>query len=248
MRVCKPYYPAEHGFVRTITLVHAFGSSGSAWAPQISGLEDRYRILAPDLPGHGDAAGPFTLRAAVESVATTIDGAGGNAHLVGISGGAVVALLTCLEHPDRVRSLVLSAGVAHPPRWFALQQAVMRVIPEPLLDRALRGPPSAGRPEHAQAARADFRRAGKRTYLAGLRAIAGLDLRPRLARVAVPTLVLCGSGDRPNIPLSKELAAGIPGAELQIVPGANHLWNLQQPEAFNQILTAFVDRATPAQP
>jgi 3-oxoadipate enol-lactonase len=234
--------------VRTIALIHAFGSSGSAWAPQIAGLEDRYRVLAPDLPGHGDAAGPFTLRAAVESVATEIDGAGGSAHLVGISGGAVVALLTYLEHPDRVRSLVLSAGVAHPPRWFALQQTVMRLIPERLLGRALRGPLSAGRPEHAQAASADFRRAGKRTYLAGLRAIAGLDLRPRLDRVAVPTLVLCGSGDRPNITLSKELAAGIPGAELQIVPGANHLWNLQQPEAFNQILAAFVARATPAQP
>jgi 3-oxoadipate enol-lactonase len=95
---------------------------------------------------------------------------------------------------------------------------------------------------------ADFRRAGKHTYLAGLRANAGLDLRPRRDRVAVPTLVLCGSGDRPNITLSKELAAGIPGAELQIVPGANHLWNLQQPEAFNQILAAFVARATPAQP
>jgi 3-oxoadipate enol-lactonase len=234
--------------VRTIALAHAFGSSGSAWAPQIAGLEDRYRILARDLPGHGDATGLFTLRAGVESVATAIDGAGGNAHLVGISGGAVVALLTCLEHPDRVRSLVLSAGVAHPPRWFSLQQAVMRVIPEPLLGRVLRGPLSGGRPEHAQAARADFRRAGKHTYLAGLRAIAGLDLRPRLDRVAVPTLVLCGSGDRPNITLSKELAAGIPGAELQIVPGANHLWNLQQPEAFNQILAAFVARATPAQP
>jgi pimeloyl-ACP methyl ester carboxylesterase len=103
----------------------------------------------------------------------------------------------------------------------------MRVIPEPLLGRALRGPLSAGRPEHAQAARADFRRAGKRTYLAGLRAIAGLDLRPRLNRVAVPALVLCGSGDRPNIRLSRELAAGIPGAEFQLVPGANHLWNLQ---------------------
>jgi pimeloyl-ACP methyl ester carboxylesterase len=65
--------------------------------------------------------------------------------------------------------------------------------------------------------------------------------------VAVPTLVLCGSKDRPNIPLSRELAAGIPGAELQIAPGANHLWNLQQPEAFNQILAAFVHRATSAQ-
>ncbi len=227
----------------TIVLVHAFGSSRRAWAPQIAGFDDRHRILAPNLPGHGDATGPFTLRGAVESVVTAIDGAGGNADVVGISGGAVVALLTCLEHPDRVNSLVLSAGVAHPPRWFAVQRAVMRVIPEPLLGRVLLSALSGGSPERAQGARDDFRRAGKRTYLAGLRAIAGLDLRPRLDRVAVPTLVLCGSEDRPNIPLSKELAAGIPGAELQIVAGANHLWNLQQPVAFNQALASFVDRA-----
>ena len=192
----------------TVALIHAFDSRGNAWAPQLAGLEDRYRMLAPDLPGHGDATGPFTLRAAVECVIATI-----------------------------------SAGLAHPPRWFALQRAVMSVMPEPLLDRALRGALSAGRPEYAQAASVAFRRAGKPTYLAGLRAIAGLDLRRSLDQVAVPTLILCGSEDRPNIPLSEELAAGIPRAELEIVPGANHLWNLQQPEAFNQTLAAFVGRA-----
>lgn len=46
----------------------------------------------------------------------------------------------------------------------------------------------------------------------------------------MPTLVLCRSKDRSNVPLSRELAAGIPAAELRIVPGATHLWNLQQPE------------------
>jgi 3-oxoadipate enol-lactonase len=122
------------------------------------------------------------------------------------------------------------------------------MIPEPLLGRGLRGQLSGGRPEHAQAAGADFRRCGKRTFLAGLGEIAGLDLRPRLNQVAVPTLVLCGSKDRPNIPLSKELAAGIPGAELRIVPGANHLWNLQQPEVFNQPLATFIDGVISAQP
>jgi pimeloyl-ACP methyl ester carboxylesterase len=195
-----------------------------------------------DPPGHGNATGPFTLRRAVGSVLATIDEGGGKAHLVGISGGAVVALLTCLDHPDRVSSLVLSAGVACPPRWFDLQRAVMRVIPEPLLCRGLRGSLSGGRPELAQAASADFRRCGKHTFLAGLREIAGLDLRPRLDRVAVPTLVLCGSEDRHNIPLSRELAAGIRGAELQIVPGANHLWNLQQPERFSGAVARFVEQ------
>ncbi|MGE5636854.1 MAG: alpha/beta fold hydrolase [Nocardioidaceae bacterium] len=62
----------------------------------------------------------------------------------------------------------------------------------------------------------------------------------------MPTLVLCGSKDRANIPLTRELAAGIPGAELRIVPDATHLWNLQQPEAFNRAVAEFVDRAEAA--
>jgi 3-oxoadipate enol-lactonase len=73
-----------------------------------------------------------------------------------------------------------------------------------------------------------------------LREIAHLDIRGRLGEIAAPTLVLCGARDRPNIPGSRELAAGIPGAELRIIPGANHLWNLQQPELFNQTVDRFV--------
>jgi 3-oxoadipate enol-lactonase len=59
---------------------------------------------------------------------------------------------------------------------------------------------------------------------------------------------LCYVGkDRANISLSRELAAGIPGAELRIVPDATHLWNLQQPKAFNLTVAEFVDRAQAAE-
>jgi pimeloyl-ACP methyl ester carboxylesterase len=227
----------------SIVLVHAFGSSRRAWEPQVRGLSDRHRVLAIDLPGHGGREGPFTPPRAVESLRAAIDEAGGTADVVGISGGAVVALLTCLEHPARVSGLVLSGGLARTPRWFAVQRAIARLTPEPALVRLVRGMYSGGRPEYAQPAAEDFRRCGKRTYLAGLRALAGLDLRPRLSRVEAPALVLCGARDRANIPLSRELADGIRTAELRIVPDATHLWNLQQPHAFNQIVAAFVDRA-----
>jgi 3-oxoadipate enol-lactonase len=233
--------------VSPIVLVHAFGSSRRAWAPQMDGLSDRRRVVAEDLPGHGQAEEPFTLDRAARSVRHAIDELGGKAHVVGISGGAVVALLMCLEHPVQVASLVLSAGVACPPRWFAVQRAVSRITPEPLLARMLAGTYSGGTAEHVRVAAEDFRRCGKPTYIAGLREISRIDLRPRLGQVAVPTLVLCGSKDRPNIPLTRELAAGIPGAELRIIPDATHLWNLQQPEAFNRTVADFVDRAEAAE-
>jgi pimeloyl-ACP methyl ester carboxylesterase len=226
-----------------VVLVHAFGSSRRAWEPQLAGLSDRHRPIAEDLPGHGDAEGPFTLARAVDSVRRTIDDAGGDTHLVGISGGAIVALLTCLEHPDDVAGLVLSAGIAHPPRWFALQRAMTRLLPEALLGRLLARTYSGGRREQLHVAQKDFHRCGKTTFLAGLREISRIDLRPRLGEVAVPTLVLCGSKDRANIPLSRELAAGIAGAELKIVPDATHLWNLQMPEEFNAMVARLVDGA-----
>lgn len=226
-----------------VVLVHAFGSSSRAWAAQVVGLSDHHRVLAEDLPGHGQVEGPFTLDRAVESVRQAIDEAGGKGHVVGISGGALVALLTCLEHPAQVSSLVLSAGVACPPRWFALQRAMSRIVPEPLLARMLAGAYSGAMAEHVDGAAEDFRRCGKRTYRAGLREISRVDLRSRLGQIAVPTLVLCGSKDRPNIPLSREIAAAIPGAKLRIVPDAAHLWNLQQPETFNLTVAEFVDQA-----
>jgi 3-oxoadipate enol-lactonase len=238
---------ADNSGTSSIVLVHAFGSSRRAWAPQVEGLRDRHRVVAEDLPGHGQAEGPFTLDRAVESVRRAIDETSGKAHVVGISGGAVVALLVCLEHPAQVISLVLSAGVACPPRWFALQRAVGRITPEPLLARMLAGTYSGGRAEHVPVAAEDFRRCGKSTYLAGLREISRIDLCPRLGQVAVPTLVLCGSKDRANIQLTRELAAGIPGAELRIVPDATHLWNLQQPEAFNLTVADFVYQAEAAE-
>lgn len=231
-----------------MVLVHALGSSRRAWTPQVQALSDRYRVLAVDLPGHGDAEGPFTLDRALESVHITIGQAAGRSHVVGISVGAVVALLACLDRPADVESLVLSGGLAHAPRWMVLQRVMARITPEPLLVRALAGMYSGGRAERADAAVEDFRRCGKHTYLGALRELASLDLRPRLDQVAVPTLVLCGSNDRANVPLSRELAAGIPAAELQIVPGATHLWNLQQPEEFNRTVAAFLEEVASRKP
>jgi 3-oxoadipate enol-lactonase len=232
----------------TVVLVHALGSSSRAWEAQEQGWCDRYRVVAPDLPGHGEAGGRFTLEGAVEAVHAATARSGAPVHVVGISAGAVVALRTCLDHPDAVAGLVLSAGLAHPPRTFAVQRAVTRVLPETLLARTMAGTYAGGRPEHTASAREDFLRCGKRTFVAGLDALATLDVRARLHEVAVPTLVVCGAKDRANVPLSRELAAGIPGARLTVVPGATHLWNRQQPETFNRVVGGFLDETSTRRP
>jgi pimeloyl-ACP methyl ester carboxylesterase len=63
------------------------------------------------------------------------------------------------------------------------------------------------------------------------------DLRPHLASIGCPTLVLVGDGDELTPPpFSEEIAAGIPGSRLVVVPDCGHLSTLEQPEAVNDAL------------
>src|SRR5512145_312238 len=80
------------------------------WLPQIRGLSDTYRVIAPDLPGHGACAGvPFSFAAAAERIADLIrEEAQGRALVAGLSLGGYVAIELAARHPDRVAGLVLS--------------------------------------------------------------------------------------------------------------------------------------------
>lgn len=98
------------------------------------------------------------------------------------------------------------------------QSAVMRVLPSRLLTA-----PGLS----------------KRDLLATLRAVATTDLRPALAGIAADTLVLCGGRDRPNLAAARSIAAGIPSAVLEIVPGVGHEWNRTHPEIFAARVSRF---------
>ncbi len=83
---------------------------------------------------------------------------------------------------------------------------------------------------------------GAETYLRHQQAIiARPDSRPGLAAIACPTLVLVGEQDKGTPPeLSREIAAGIPGSRLVIIPGSGHLSTLEQPQAVNQALVEWM--------
>jgi len=91
-----------------------------------------------------------------------------------------------------------------------MQQAIQRAMPEPVLARLLRSWYSGGQREYEQVATEDFRRCGKRTFLAALKELAHVDVRARLGEVAAPMLVACGSRDRANLGPSREIAAAVP--------------------------------------
>jgi len=70
----------------------------------------------------------------------------------------------------------------------------------------------------------------------------GLDITEAVAAIRIPALVLCGAEDKMTPPsLSQAIRDGIPGARLALIGGAGHFVMLENPEAFNEALTAFVD-------
>lgn len=136
----------------------------------------------------------------------------------------MLATRFAIDFPERAASLVLSGSQIRPnPTLMKVQNAIMRVLPA----RAVAQPGMS-----------------KQRTLSVLRAVAQTDFRNELTQITVPALVLCGLKDRPNIPAARELATGIAGAELQLVPGAGHEWNVHQAEEFNSRINAFYLRQT----
>jgi 3-oxoadipate enol-lactonase len=86
-----------------------------------------------------------------------------------------------------------------------------------------------------------FLRTDPEVFRAACAALAELDLRPELAKVKAPVLVLVGEHDEATPPpMSHELAALLPHAHLEIIPGCAHVPQLQAPERFLEAIGAFL--------
>jgi pimeloyl-ACP methyl ester carboxylesterase len=67
-----------------------------------------------------------------------------------------------------------------------------------------------------------------------------------LATIRVPTQIIVGDQDQPFLAPSEYMAKKIPGARLEVIPGAGHSANLDQPEIFNRVLLDFLDALPPS--
>lgn len=211
---------------QAVVFIHGLGDRPDAWEYQISELPTGFKGVAVEVPGLGEAAPVpvgFTLADAASDILSELDRLGiDDAHLCGLSLGAMIAFRIAIDHPERVRSLTLAAGQVKPPRaLMAIQNAIMRMLPEKLV--------SPGGVSKGQ-------------MLAVVEAIAQTDLSGELASVVAPTLVLCGSRDRANLPAARAFAEGIADAELRIIDGAGHRSNAQKPERFSALLNEFLSR------
>jgi pimeloyl-ACP methyl ester carboxylesterase len=240
----------EAGSGTLLTFLHGVGSDRRTWAGQINRFARSHRVLAPDLRGHGDsraAAASISIeRFASDCTALIEHSSTGPAHVCGLSMGAIVALQLWAQRPDLVRSLVLADSWAHHPEAAAgLEARLAAIDATPLRELAEQRMPAVLGPGAAPSLvrRAVEVMAGKEpaAYRRSNQVLWGADMRAVAAGVRVPTLVLVGERDTITPPpLSEQLANLIPGARLAVIPGAGHLSNEEDPDAFDRLLAAFL--------
>ncbi len=239
----------------TVLLLHGLGSVGQTWAGQAEVLRALdLRGLAPDQPGFGRTpwpGGPVTLARYAAFARQVLDAYQvDKAHVAGISFGGAVALQLALDFPARVRSLTLVNTFAYlRPRtlrhwlYFAGRSLIARLAGHQrqadIVARRV-----FPKPEHAafrEMLARSIRKSDPQVYHAIMRALWGLDLRPRLGTIRVPTLVVTGGADTTVPPeVQADLVRGIPTARQVVIPEAGHGVIADSRAAFNRHWHAFL--------
>src|SRR5271170_7953560 len=238
----------------SVVLLHGFGGTHRAWDGVIAALDpERYRPLALDLPGHGDAPDaprPITFAGCVEHVL---------AHsperfaLCGYSLGGRVALHVALAARERVRRLGLvssSAGIEDADERAArrasdalLARELEQGPFERFIERWRSQPLFVDEPPRVAAlAREDQRRNRPQALAAVLRGVGAGEMQPlwdRLAELEMPVIVLAGERDEKYTALARRMLALLPDGRLVIVPGGHGLL-LESPQAVAQALLDLV--------
>ncbi|HSP65511.1 MAG TPA: alpha/beta fold hydrolase [Candidatus Deferrimicrobium sp.] len=237
----------DSGSGADVVILHGWGATKELMAPVAQRLSG-YRTVVPDLPGFGDTPAPARGWGVEEYAAwalALLDRLGiERAHLVGHSNGGRVAVALAVAHPERVGRLVLtdSAGIRprHGPghhvrvRTFKVLRAAARWrwLPARLRESAQR--------RAAERGSADYRAASGALRDTMVRLV-NTDMRPWLARLTVPTLLIWGERDE-ETPLAdgRTMERLIPDAGLVVFEGAGHFAYAEQPDRFCRIVDVFL--------
>jgi len=209
----------EFGAGEPLIMLHGFGESGRLWDPIVPELSSHYRLIIPDLRGHGRSENPlpyFDHRDAADDISGLLDALGvSETRALGFSTGAMTLLHVATAEAERISFLVLVGASPYIP---AQAREIMRAmnpdqIPMSELDRQ-----GLVQGDTAQARRL-------------LRQFVGLHdsyedvsfTPPHLATITAPTLVVHGDRD-PFFPIESpvELFRSIPNSSLLILPGMGH--------------------------
>ncbi|MBU8869530.1 MAG: alpha/beta hydrolase [Gemmatimonadales bacterium] len=250
----------QEGNGHPVLLIHGFPLNRHMWRPQVDALTTAgYRVVTPDLRGFGDSPigkiGSGGLDLLADDLVALLDHLEiDQAVIGGMSMGGYILLNLLARHPDRIRAACLLVTRAN------ADDETARAKRDHLIGEVEAGNPIAvadafiqvlfaegtatARPELVAETHRWLAATSPAGLLFGLRAIRDrVDSTRLLPGFNRQTLVIGAELDQ-TIPVerSRDLAAGIPDAELVLIPAAGHMANLERPEAFNQALLEFLSK------
>ena len=244
----------QSGAGTPLLLIHGLMVSGEMYQPVLPALASHYRVIVPDLRGHGRSGalpGPYSVEQLARDLAQLLDDLQvDSAHILGYSQGGAVAQQFARDYPKRVRGLVLGCtfaynmlsrrerveGILAP--WFVRILGMRRVA------RLLMSGVGGGQrmsPESARWLQEILAANDTARMVAAVEAMYAFDSRPWLDQIRCPTLVIAGAEDT-GVPLphAHMLAQGIPGAQLRVVDGAGHALIWTHTDIFVEAVEAFL--------
>jgi 3-oxoadipate enol-lactonase len=250
----------DEGAGPVILLIHGVGGSHTVWNEVVPRLVPPFRVLAPDLRGHGKTPAPpgstLELKELIGDLHRLLDQRGVEAaHWVGLSGGALLALRATLEFPARVKSLTMVSGSAYTDahtrsiveRWA---ETYTKEGPERFGLRLLK---DLYYPDWIEA-HLDFadevrREVGRTDYRPAVRwsaALSKFDERGRLAALSRPLLLIQGMDDQVvDASHGRIVRQSATRAQLRLLPQTGHMVPLERPQETADAIASLV-RATEA--
>jgi pimeloyl-ACP methyl ester carboxylesterase len=260
-------YYETHGDGEPLLLHPGFGCTVEIYWRNTEPLAERFRVIVFDPRGAGRSdTGPpdMLMKDFAEDAAGLLDALGvASAHVFGTSFGGMVAQHIALEHPSRVRRLVLgcttAGGARHvlPPAENMARFIAASEITDPV--EAMRSTyfinysdefAAAWDQRLSERARAnEHLRSDAGGRAAQIHAVQSHDTHPRLGAIVAPTFVAHGTDDG-TVPVKNGtvLAEGIPGAMLSLYPGGRHLFFTECADALNRDIIDFLTTPEPHVP
>jgi 3-oxoadipate enol-lactonase len=240
-----------------VVLLHPFPASHEFWLPAAQALISRYRLILPDLRGHGDSGigeGPATMEKHAADLARVMDDADvGRAPLIGVSIGGYAIFEFWRRHRGRAASLVLcntKASADSPEARAGRLQAAAEVLErgtepffESMIPKLLGKTTRDARPDLVQGVLGMMRKMSAEDVAQVQRGMAERpDSVATLKTVNVPTLIVTGEEDiLTGLPEAELMRQNIAGSQLRVIPRAGHYAAWEQPEEVGLMLRQFLD-------
>ena len=235
-----------------ITFSNSHATDLTVWDRQAALMAKKFRVLRYDTRGHGGTEAtkpPYDIELLVADVIALWDGLGiERSHVVGLSLGGSTGIGIAIEHPQRIVSLLgadCRAWSPNPAVWDTRIAVVVAggmdaAVPE-TIKRWFTAPYVAKNPPQLDKIRKMIRETSVDGYIGCARALQDIEYRDRLGLIACPCHFLVGESDPAATPESiAAIRDMVPGAQFDTISDAAHIPNIQNPDAFDAYMTAFL--------